>query len=349
MAYLLSFPAFEDPRMASPLLQVEPLPFSHFETKSSSLLKHLAEKAPGVTAASRLEVRPAPDMASSGIAQIDALTGGLPRGCLSEICGPDSSGRTSLMLAALAAATQREEVCTLIDVSDAFDPHSAASAGVNLERLLWVRCGSHPPSSAAARKRRPASNLEEWERRRMEDPVEQALRATDLLLQSSGFGMVVIDLAGVSTKMARRVPLTTWFRFRRAVENNSTILLVIGTQPCAESCASLALKLGRQSLTLSRQSPVVSRQETRSKEVFNSGEVLSSRFSVLSEKPSSNDDCARYKENRDQNTKEFPIQHPTHAELLTGIEIQAEVLRARSERKPMQSASVFKTRTAWTA
>src|SRR5439155_938212 len=60
-----------------------------------------------VTPASRLEVRPAPEMVSIGIRDLDSLTGGLPRGCLTEICGPDSSGRTSVLLAALAAATRR--------------------------------------------------------------------------------------------------------------------------------------------------------------------------------------------------------------------------------------------------
>src|SRR5271155_4677163 len=85
-------------------------------------------KLAGVTSASRLEVRPAPQMVSSGVREIDALTGGLPRGCLTEICGPASSGRTSLLLAALAAATQRQEACALVDVSDAFDPLSAAIA-----------------------------------------------------------------------------------------------------------------------------------------------------------------------------------------------------------------------------
>src|ERR1700687_522362 len=107
------------------------------------VLKRLAAlpKLAGVTPASRLEVRPSPEMGSSGIREIDALTGGLPRGCLSEICGSASSGRTSVLLAALAAATRREEVCALVDASDALDAVSAAAAGVDLERLLWVRCG----------------------------------------------------------------------------------------------------------------------------------------------------------------------------------------------------------------
>jgi hypothetical protein len=314
--------------MASPLLHIEPPAFTNvIEPRSAALLKELARKSPqaGITSASRLEIRPAPATASSGIPQIDALTGGLPRGCLTKVSGPASSGRTSLLLSALAAATRREEICTLIDVSDAFDPHSAAAAGLNLERLLWIRCGTHAQSSALARKRHPASSLEEWERRRMEDPVEQALRAADLLLQSSGFGMVAIDLAGVPLKMARRIPLTTWFRFRRAVENTPTVLLVISTEPCTQSCASLSLKL-------SRQSPVVSRQEN-----------LTSPFAVLSE-PSSpdNNECC-------PSDDSSAGRKPSHAELLTGVEIRAEVLRSRNERKPVQSANVFTTQTAWTA
>ena len=107
------------------------------------VLKRLAAlpKLAAVTPASRLEVRSSPEMVSSGIREIDAFTGGLPRGCMSEICGSASSGRTSVLLAALAAATRREEICALVDASDALDAVSAAAAGVDLERLLWVRCG----------------------------------------------------------------------------------------------------------------------------------------------------------------------------------------------------------------
>jgi len=320
--------------MSSPLLQVEATSLIPLVARSSStkLLKEFSETLAGVTPASRLEVRPAPETASSGIAQIDVLTGGLPRGCLTEVCGPESSGRTTVMLAAIAAVTRREEICALIDASDAFDPHSAAAAGVNLERLLWVRCGSHAQSSALSRKRHRAFSLEERERRRMEDPVEQALRTTDLLLQSSGFGMVAIDLAGVPLKMARRIPLTTWFRFRRAVENTPTLLLVTGTQACAQSCATLSLELSRQSSEISRQSPVVSRQE----------KVLSSRFSVLSKRQSSED-------RQDSRDETSASENPSHAELLTGIEVQIEVLRSRMERKPVKSVGDFTAKAAWTA
>ena len=102
-----------------------------------------------ITPASQLGIRPAPEMASSGIPDLDALTGGLPRGCLTELCGPASSGRTTVLLAALAAATRRGEYCALIDASDALDPHSAAAAGIDLDRLLWVRCSDSPQNHRA--------------------------------------------------------------------------------------------------------------------------------------------------------------------------------------------------------
>ena len=77
----------------------------------------------------------------------------------------------------------------------------------------------------------------------MESPVDQALRVTDLLLQSGGFGLVIIDLGDVPLKMARRIPLTSWFRFQRAIEHAPTVLFVITQAPCAQTCAALLLKV----------------------------------------------------------------------------------------------------------
>jgi hypothetical protein len=200
-------------------------------------------KLAGVTPASRLEVRPVPEMVSSGVREIDTLTGGLPRGCLTEVCGPASSGRTSVLLAALAAATQRQEVCALVDISDAFNPHSAAAAGVNFEKMLWVRCGRSHKSGSPQRHRDTEKN------KTIETPVAQALRVTDLLLQSGGFGLVIIDLGDTPLKMARRIPLTSWFRFQRAVEHTATVLFVISQVPCAHTCASLLLKVSGKKLS----------------------------------------------------------------------------------------------------
>src|SRR5580692_6866188 len=202
-------------------------------------------KLAGVTPASRLDVRPAPQMVPSGVREIDTLTGGLPRGCLTEICGPASSGRTSVLLAALAAATQRQEVCALVDISDAFNPHSAAAAGVNFEKMLWVRCGEIKQKADSPQRHRDT----EKKNGKIEKPVEQALRVTDLLLQSGGFGLVIIDLGDTPLKMARRIPLTSWFRFQRAVEHTATVLFVVSQVPSAQTCASLLLKVSGTKLS----------------------------------------------------------------------------------------------------
>jgi recA bacterial DNA recombination protein len=241
-------------------------------------------KLAGVTSASRLEVRPAPQMVSSGVREIDALTGGLPRGCLTEICGPASSGRTSVLLAALAAATQRQEVCALVDISDAFNPHSAAAAGVNFGKMLWVRCGTRLQKSSSPQ-RHPSASLRAGsgteKNKTIEKPVEQALRVVDLLLQSGGFGLVIIDLGDTSLKMARRIPLTSWFRFQRAVEHTATVLLVISQMPCAQTCASLLLKVSGKKLSavssqLSEKTPPPHAQFLDGLQV--QGELLRSRL-----------------------------------------------------------------------
>jgi recombination protein RecA len=85
-------------------------------------------------------VRP---VAGTGIGALDEiLEGGLPIGAISELVGPECSGRTSVALSLLARMTQTAKVCAWIDVSNAFDPLSASAAGVDLARLLWVRCGA---------------------------------------------------------------------------------------------------------------------------------------------------------------------------------------------------------------
>jgi hypothetical protein len=263
----------------------------------------------GITPASRLDVRPAPEMVSSGIAALDALAGGLPRGCLTEICGPASSGRTTLLLSALAAATCRGEFCVVVDASDALDPLSVAAAGVDLDRLLWVRCGAKAgvgpqTSDTKEKKSQTVVKFGRTEPRRSEHGsehrLEQVLRATDMLLESGGFGLIALDLTDLPPQTARRIPLTTWFRFRRAVEHTPTVLLSVEQQPIAGSCSSLLLQLGSAGAS----------------------------FPKL------------------MNSVQFPDL--AHAQLLTGLEITVELLRSRLERKPARSASVaFASKTAW--
>lgn len=285
--------------------------------------------------------RAAMELQPSGVTELDAvLGGGFPRGSLVELCGPASSGRTSVAFSLLAQATEQQEACAFVDVSDSLDPLSLAAAGVELPRLLWIRCGEtekrepdlttssyffpadkdigktrglgsmskkpvqihawrHPrelmrgvekaipsvvgkqatfaespqirvvarcageqverdrePPRRGIRAPRPlpqkfdtsptrelrceSRRIKPWKR------LEQALKTTDLLLHGGGWGVIVFDLGGISWVDARRINLSMWFRFRRAIENTPTILLLLGEESCAKSCASLVLRCQRK-------------------------------------------------------------------------------------------------------
>jgi hypothetical protein len=173
-----------------------------------------------LTAPLAWQSRPEPERAPTAIASLDSATGGLPRGALTEIVGAASSGRTSLLLSLLAAATARQEPCALVDAEDAFSPHSATSAGVRLEHLLWVRCGHN---------------------------AEHALKAADLLIQGGGFGLVIMDLGDTAPRTAHRISLASWFRLRRALENTPTMLVAVARQSNAGTCASLVVECRRTS------------------------------------------------------------------------------------------------------
>jgi len=164
----------------------------------------------------KVHEKPVVETLSTGIDEVDALTGGMPRGSISEIFGPASSGRTSLMFSMLAHATTHEETCALVDANDVFAPTAAVAAGVDFNRLLWIRC---------------AGNL------------EHAFKATDLLLHAGGFGLLILDLGDVPGKDARRIITSWWYRFRRTVEDRPTVLTVISEEACTRSCAALALEL----------------------------------------------------------------------------------------------------------
>ncbi|MES2391221.1 MAG: ATPase domain-containing protein [Acidobacteriota bacterium] len=186
----------------------------------------LAKRMP---AALSPRMRVAPETWPTGVMDLDArLQGGLPVGAVTELVGPECSGRTTLALQFLAGCTQQGKVCAWVDVSDTFCPQMAEAAGVNLERLLWVRCGG---PGAEAKARRP------WK------PLDQALRTVDLLLQAGGFGAIVLDMGSVAPEFAWRVPLATWFRFRAATERTQSCMLLLTQHPCARSSADLVLRM----------------------------------------------------------------------------------------------------------
>ena len=239
----------------------------------------LAHKIPSALTPPARIVRP---FVSTGISELDGLVqGGFRVGAVTELVGEECSGRTSVALSFLSRITSASKVCAWIDASNSFNPSSAASVGVDLKRLLWVRCGvhenvttqetkrftlpaacyatkpitkglhggghgTHPRSEVkglsaavdrflgneaiAARCAEPISkprpspqtyvsslvpantSVRLPRRARVYDAIEQALRSTDLLIQTGGFSAIVLDLGGVPPEVASRIELSTRHR-----------------------------------------------------------------------------------------------------------------------------------------
>jgi hypothetical protein len=152
----------------------------------------------------------------------------LPRGQVSEIAGPASSGRTTLLLALIGAATRRGEVAAIVDTFDRLDVASTGGAGIDRRRLLWVRGQTIAGSPAAG----------------VERALDRALKAFTLVLQAGGFGVVALDVADVPVPALRRLPFTTWLRVQRMVEGSDTACVIVAPQPLARSAGGSTLVLG---------------------------------------------------------------------------------------------------------
>jgi recombination protein RecA len=299
-----------------------------------------------------------------------------------------ASGKMAVLCSLLSQATGREEVCALIDAGDRFDTASAVSTGVDLSRLLWVRCGkklhaapddkslssphceknwhaaaSDGELSFSSKQKTPSAKITNGKHksvaeqkptnqkptnqkptnqkptnpkhaaqlhsdapenvrreshqqmqagesrivrtefrsadaRRMQ-PVEQAFKAADILIQNGGFGLIIIDLGEIDERLVRKIPLTTWFRFARVIERQPTALVVFATYPAAQSCAALTLHI----------------KNAATRWIANAGPGAASQNSVPTHGAAT----------------------MSHAQILSGLECEVELSRVRGRlRKPAQ-------------
>lgn len=141
------------------------------------------------------------------------------RGSITEIAGGPSSGKTSLLLSLLSKLTQAGEVCAIVDSNNSFDPYSAILSGVELENLLWVRCGGN---------------------------IEKAFMAADYLVQAKGFGAVWLNLTGISNRELRLVPKTYWYRYRTRIKETPTLFFVTAEDALTGSASQQAFLLSRE-------------------------------------------------------------------------------------------------------
>ncbi len=173
------------------------------------------------------------------------------RGEITEIVGALSSGRTSHLVACLRDVVSRCETAALVDTDETFDPAFASQAGVDLRRLLWVRCGGHR---------------------------DVALRAADMLVRCPGFALVALDLG----ERVPRLSTTLAFRLKFAVRRTDVALLIVGRRRLTGSSAALAIETLREGIEWAGPGPV----PTRLARVRTTTRVLRSRGAASSWSPS---------------------------------------------------------------
>jgi hypothetical protein len=141
------------------------------------------------------------------------------RGSIAEIAGSPSSGKTSLSLSLLAKLTSAGEICAVVDSANSFDPYSAVLAGVELENLLWVKCGGN---------------------------IERSFMAADYMVQAKGFGAIWLNLNGLSNQKLKMVPKTYWYRYRNRLKETPTMLLVTAEEPITSSASQQSFVFSRE-------------------------------------------------------------------------------------------------------
>lgn len=186
------------PTLVPPPPPVEPRQSEAVRRLRAALDPALARKVTSATELIRaLEKARRTETIPTTLAPFDMLLGGgLQRGKVVELITRRASGRFSVAISALVAATTMGEAAALIDLGDHFDPQFAAADGVDLRRLLWIR-----PQT-----------------------LKQAVMAAEMIT-ATGFQLVILD-TGLHPLRGRRVPDAAWVRLARAAETHGTAMLI---------------------------------------------------------------------------------------------------------------------------
>ena len=184
-----------------------------FRTYSIILMAHLSL----VKSLSRLQE----EQKHSDEILLESVGMAFDRGSITEIAGGASSGKTSLSLSLLSKLTRDGEICAVVDSSGSFDPYSASLAGVELENLLWVKCGGD---------------------------IEKTFMSADYLVQAKGFGIIWLNLNGLSQNKLHMVPKTYWYRYRNRIKETPTLFLVTAEQHVTGSASQQSFIFSRESV-----------------------------------------------------------------------------------------------------
>jgi recombination protein RecA len=191
-----------------------------------------------IPAALSAHPRGTPELLPTGIAEVDALLeGGLPLGGVTEVIGPLCSGRSTLVLSVLAGITRQGAAAAYVDVSDAFDPYSAAAMGIDLGRLLWVRAGVLEEKPSAS-----LSVTDKW-------PLEAKTRPGQDVKYGCGGSHPRAEMRGIEHAVERLFQ-------PKAAPESATVPLVDYSARCAESLRGRRVaqsSIDRQNAQLSGQ------------------------------------------------------------------------------------------------
>jgi hypothetical protein len=146
------------------------------------------------------------------------------RGTVAEIAGQASSGKTSVLLSLFSKLTAAGEICAVVDSANSFDPCSAVLAKVELQNLLWIKCGGN---------------------------MENAFMAADYLVQAKGFGAIWLNLNGLPKKQLRLVPKTYWYRYRNRIKQTPTLFFVTAEEPVTGSASQQSFLFSREQVNWS--------------------------------------------------------------------------------------------------
>ena len=149
---------------------------------------------------------------------------GFTRGTVAEIAGQASSGKTSVLLSLFSKLTAAGEICAVVDSANSFDPCTAVLAKVELQNLLWIKCGGN---------------------------MENAFMAADYLVQAKGFGAIWLNLNGLPKKQLRLVPKTYWYRYRNRIKQTPTLFFVTAEEPVTGSASQQSFLFLREQVSWS--------------------------------------------------------------------------------------------------
>jgi hypothetical protein len=155
----------------------------------------------------------------TGVPSFDGMTGGLVRGGICELSGPDGSGKRGLALRMAACSTDRGGLCAVVDGTDGFDPISAQGSGLSLSKTVWVRCGGD---------------------------LTKSIMSTEYLVQSRLFDLIWLDLGGFGERELAMLPSSYWYRFKVGLQGSPTSLVVTAGEPRVRSAAQQTFRLERR-------------------------------------------------------------------------------------------------------